>query len=215
MPMPAGKSDNMKRILDIPHYSQFSEAIEKDWQGRSCAIVCLKEILDSFNIEGDITEFIKEGIFVSGDLAKKEKAHEGYSPSTGWGHGVLVMLLRNHGISAYSQEFRSVDVNLESGAMENSINSEKLFNEGIKKIEKNIEDNLPVIASIRKSFTEKDSHHMVVIVGYEKNDKGEFIGFFYNDPEPKGMEGKELFVEMDKFRLGWKKFAIFVEKPLS
>jgi hypothetical protein len=202
----------MKKILNIPHYSQYSENIEKDWQERSCAIACLKMVFDFLNIKTEAMDLIKEGLFISDDLVKRGKPQEGYSKEFGWGHGVLVMILRNHGVLGYAQEFRAVDVDIKTGKMMASEKSEFLLNEGLKKIEKNIENNLPVIVSIYKYFTEKDRHHMITIIGYEKNVKGEFIGFFYHDPElPKEQGGAELFIEINKFKSGWKKAAIFVD----
>ena len=38
-------------------------------------------------------------------------------------------------------------------------------------------------------------------------------GFYYHDPEaPNEQGGETLFVELDKFKKGWKNLAIFVDK---
>jgi hypothetical protein len=51
-----------------------------------------------------------------------------------------------------------------------------------------------------------------VIIGYEK-DGVKIKGFYYHDPEMlEENGGKDLFVEMEKFKEGWKKLAIFMDK---
>jgi uncharacterized protein YvpB len=183
--------------LDIPFYSQYSEDIETNWQNKVCAVVCIKMMLDYFGIKIETNDLVKEGLLISKELEKKDRAYDGYTEQYGWGHEVLVMLLRNKNISAYRQEFKNID------------NPELFLEEGINKIINNIKAGLPVLVSLAKDINNpKTSGHMVVISGID-----EAKGFYINDPEEKdGVSGKNKFVDISDFKKSWKKLAIFIEK---
>ncbi len=183
--------------LDIPFYSQYSEDIENIWQTKACAIVCVKMVLDYFEIKTGINGLIKEGLLISKELEKRNRAHDGYTEQYGWGHELLVILLRNNNTSSYRQEFKNAD------------SSENLLDFGINKIINNIKAGLPVLISLAKDINNpKTSGHMVVVSGI---DEGK--GFYINDPEAKTeIDGKNKFVDISDFKKSWKKLAIFVEK---
>jgi len=187
--------------LNIPYYSQRTDVKDIEWQACSCLVLSIKmvsEFLGAENISAD--DLIKEGVCV------------GAWDGNYWKHDEVIRLLRNHGISAYAQEFKTVDVNIQNSEMNPGVRSEDLLKKGIEKIVNNLNGGLPTIVSIYKYFTEKDRHHAVVIIGYEKD--GDIIkGFYYHDPESKEEKGGDnLSVELDIFKKGWKKLAIFVEK---
>ncbi len=53
---------------------------------------------------------------------------------------------------------------------------------------------------------------MVVLTGVAKNNLGEFLGFYYNDPAKTIVEeGKDQFVDYKDFIEYWRKMAIFVK----
>jgi hypothetical protein len=188
--------------LNAKYYSQRTDVIDPEWRPRSCLVICVKmvaEFLVVKNIPAD--DWIKEGICVGAWNGKF------------WTHNEIVRLFRNHGISAYAQEFKTIDVNIQSGEMKIGKNSDLFLEKGIEKIAENIDEGLPIVVSIYKYFTEKDRHHAVVIIGYEKNENGKVAGFYYHDPEiPEEKGGENLFVELDKFKAGWKRLAIFTDK---
>jgi hypothetical protein len=144
--------------------------------------------------------WIKEGIYIG--------AWDGKF----WKHNEIIRLFRNHGIFAYSQEFKTVDVNIENGEMKVGAKSDLFLEKGVEKIVEKIDQNIPTIVSIYKYFTEKNRHHGIVIIGYEKKNNN-IKGFYYHDPEiPDEKGGKDLFVELDVFKKGWKRLAIFADK---
>jgi hypothetical protein len=187
--------------LEVKYYSQRTDVIDPEWRAHSCLVICIKmiaEFLGANVIPAD--DWIKEGTLVGAWDGKY------------WKHNEIIRLLRNHGVSGYSQEFKSVDVDIKNGGMKVGKVSDLFFEKGTEKIAKNLDDGLPTVVSIYKYFTEKDRHHGIVIIGYEKKDN-KIEGFYYHDPEnldEKG--GKNLFVEIDKFKDGWKRLAIFTDK---
>ena len=187
--------------LKVPYYSQRTDVKDTEWQAHSCLIVCAKmvaEFLGDKKIPAD--DWIKEGTYID--------AYDGKF----WKHDGVVRLLRNHGIFAYAQEFKTVDVDIKNGEMFAGKKSDLFLEKGIEKIVKKLDEGIPSIVSIYKYFTEKDRHHGVVIIGYEKS-ASKVKGFYYHDPEaPNEQGGEALFVELDKFKKGWKKMAIFFEK---
>jgi len=187
--------------LKVPYYSQRTDVKDTEWQAHSCLIVCAKmvaEFLGSEVISAD--DWIKEGTYIG--------AYDGKF----WKHEGVVRLLRNHGIFAYAQEFKTVDVDIKNGGMNTGKKSDFFLEKGIEKIVKKLDEGTPSIVSIYKYFTEKDRHHGVIIIGYKK-DNNILKGFCYHDPEaPNEQGGEGLFVELDKFEKGWKNLAIFVDK---
>ena len=188
--------------LKVPYYSQRIDVFDQEWQPRSCLVMSAKmvaEFLGGEIIPAD--DWIKEGVYI------------GAWDGNYWKHNGIVRLLRNHGVFAYSQEFKTVDVNIENGKMNEGKNSDLFLKKGIEKIVNNLDLEIPTIVSIYKYFTEKDRHHAIVIVGYEKNEGGLLKGFYYHDPEMSEEKGGEnLFVELDDFINGWKRLAIFSDK---
>jgi hypothetical protein len=188
--------------LNLKYYNQRKDVIDDEWKPKACLIVCVKMILDFLdNKEIPIDDLIKEGICIGAWDGKY------------WKHDGVVRILRNHGIMAYPQEFKSVFVDIKNSEMTQSKYADILFDKGLKKIVSSIDNECPVIVSIRLFFKKENTHHGVVIIGYEKNNDGSLKGFYYHDPEMNEVEeGKDLFVLIDDFKTGWKKLSIFVEK---
>jgi hypothetical protein len=115
-----------------------------------------------------------------------------------WTHAGIVRLSRNHGLSAYSQEFRSL-----TGGVPSEYEP-RLVEQGLVKIARSIRAGTPVIASIvrRGGMTP----HTAVVIG-KTND-----GFVIHDPDAENEEdGKSIIMSIDEFRIIWRKFAIFFE----
>jgi hypothetical protein len=185
--------------LNVPYYSQRTDVIDTEWKSRSCLVVSAKmvaEFLGAKIVSAD--EWIKEGVCI------------GAWDGNYWKHEGIVRLLRNHGVFGYAQEFKTVDVNIGNGEMKAGVMSDLFLKNGIEKIIKSLDSGSPVIVSIYKYFTEKDRHHGIVIIGYEKDENNLVKGFYYHDPEaPEEKGGENLFVGLDEFKNGWKRLAIF------
>ncbi|MFA5935101.1 MAG: C39 family peptidase [Candidatus Paceibacterota bacterium] len=177
--------------IDLPYYSQYSDIIEKDWQDRCCIIICLQMIFDFYGKKVEPMDLIREGLKISEVLKEKGKEKDGYTREFGWGHELLVILLKNNGVLAYKQDFKNP-------------NFEKEYLElGLEKIRLNLLDEKPVIVSILRDV--KKYGHTVVISGLEY--EGENIkGFYINDPE--NIDNKNISIE--DFKKVWRKLAIFV-----
>jgi uncharacterized protein YvpB len=189
-------------ILKVPYYSQKLDVSNNDWKNKACGITSLKMLLDFFSVKQapSIDELIKELEFVG------ERIREGVT------HETIVILLRNHGINAYRQEFKSHEINIKNGKVESNRYEKKLIDSGINKIVENLINELPVIISAVKKFKEKDKPHLVLIIGFEK-DENSVKGFYYNDPDSNIVDGgKNLFVDLKTFKEHWRKMAIFVYK---
>jgi len=180
--------------LDIKYYSQYSEKIEKDWQSRSCSIACLQMVLDFYEKKVEPMDLIKEGLKISEVLKEKGKEKDGYTKEFGWGHELLVMLLKNNGVLSYKQDFKN-------------FNFEKDYLElGLEKIKQNLLNERPVIVSILRDMDNiKPYGHMFVISGIE-NDGENIKNFLINDPENES----NRIISIEEFKKVWRKLAIFV-----
>jgi len=192
----------MKKILEVPYYSQKLDISDEKWKDKACGITALKMVLDFFSAKQtpSIDWLIKEMEFVG------EHIREGVT------HETLVILARNHGFNAYRQEFKSHKINIERGKVILSKYENELIDGGVHKIIESLKNELPVIVSAVKKFKEEDKPHLVLVVGFEEDANG-VVGFYYNDPDSDTVGGGEnLFVDLETFKKYWRKMAIFVCK---
>jgi uncharacterized protein YvpB len=180
--------------LQVPFFAQH-EIVENGEGHLSCGIVCVKMVIDFFNKDNsEIHDLIKEAVIVGG----KESA--------GWKHETLVRVLRNHGILAYGQEFKSHKINLEKEFGESDKKqTDEFVKLGIQKIKNSIDFEFPVIVSVKPQFNGNPENHIVLIVGYDEEN------FYINDPQRKGQEKDPMPVSIEKFKEFWKGLTIFVE----
>lgn len=191
----------MDKKLNISFYSQHSDDIESEWQDKSCGIACVKMALSYTG---------KESKASSMDLIKEGRYIGGYNPLHGWSHDALVNILRNYGLPAYRQEFRSHSVNPSEKNSTKSTYEEKLVSVGIGKIIQSIEKGSPVIISVKEGFDKNNSTHLILLVGFKTEDSS-VTGFFYFDPNTSQDEGIEpQFMTLERFNSNWRKLAIFV-----
>jgi len=191
----------MDKKLNIKFYSQHSDDIEQEWQDKACGIACLKMAL-SYSGKGEEISAM--------DLIKEGKYIGGYNPLHGWLHDSLVNILRNYGLPAYRQEFRSHSVNPSEKNSTKSIHEEKLISVGVGKIIQSIEKGSPVVISVKEGFDTNNSTHLILLVGFKIEDRS-VTGFFYFDPNKSQDEGIEpQFMSLDRFNSNWRKLAIFV-----
>ncbi len=194
----------MKKILEVPYYSQKLDVVDEKWKDKACGVTSLKMVFEYYlrNTKDvpTINDLIGEGIFIGG-----------YSKH-GWIHDALVILARNHGLDAYRQEFKSHTIDLIKKIFRTSIFEEELLKKGVNKIIKKIEMENPVIVSVRGRFKKDGEFHMIVINGIEK-DRDITKGFYYHEPNSDNKEdGMSNFVDIETFKKYWRKMAIFVYK---
>ncbi len=177
-------------ILNTPYYSQYLNVVDPLWQPRACGVVCLKILLEAKGAHvPPVDTMIADGIAL------------GAYSQNGWIHEGLLALGEKYGAELSRKEFRKKDADIEAMG--------RLNQEGIDAIICLIEKGNPVIVSAIKNFEVRDKFHMVVVVGFEK-EEGEVKGFYYHDPDHKVRgEGKNLFVPIDIFRANWRRMVIF------
>jgi hypothetical protein len=187
----------MNRILYVPYFAQRDENIDSKWHDNACGIACVAMVmsfhyLDSFSRK----DLIDEGVAIGG-----------YTP-LGWIHDVLVRLMRNHGLHSYSEEFRSVKVDIANQTFAESPFEKKMIQSGIKKITDEISNNRPVIVSVGPEFRHNKENHLIVIVGYRGNQNNP-DGFYVHDPDNRTSIGQEIYFPLEDFINKWRKMAIF------
>jgi len=189
---------SMKKIIPVPYISQFSKEFDEEWHYKSCGIACVAMLLAYYNLEDSSPmRLLEEGITIGGWT------------DIGWRHEALVRILRNHGVNAYSQEFRSIQVSSKYNSFKINPMEEKMMEDGIAKMIAEIDGGHPVMVSVDEGFNTNLEKHIVLVVGYDFTDKQE--KFIIHDP--RGINSIERFdlmpVDIAKIRKFWRKFAIF------
>lgn len=178
----------MRKILNVPFYSQHTGVTDAHWKERACGILSLKMVLDFLGAKTlSSDEFITRGVSA------------GAYGEWGWTHPGLVSVAAQFGMPMKQKEFRSQDPH----------EAEKLLKEGIDELVASIESGKPVLISAIKKWKEVKKFHMMVLVGFEV-DEGVLKGFYYHDPDAytEG-EGENQFVPIDTFKKHWRRMAIF------
>ncbi len=188
----------MKKILDIPYYSQHEDVKDEYWKPRACGAVCLKMVLDFLKPdEISVNDFV---------LLANEK---GAYCEHGWVHQGLIDIAKEFGVELERKEFKPLRRLHEYNEV---IQEKDLLDQGISEIIESINNNKPVIVSAIKKWSEEKKFHMVVLTGFEMDEDGELKGFYYNDTDYQNeSEGKDLFVDIETFKTCWRRLAIFVK----
>jgi len=194
-------NDSMKKIIPVPYISQFSKEFAEEWHYSACGIACVAMLLGYYNLE-DINpmRLVNEGVAIGGYKGQ------------GWFHEALVRLLRNHGVNAYAQEFRSVDISSDYKTFSPSILEPKLIEKGIEKIIKEIDAGHPVMASVDEHFNTNLEKHIILIVGYDfSNGQEKLIVHDSRGLDHAGVHEafEAMPVDIAKFVKFWRKFAVF------
>ncbi|MBI5138792.1 MAG: C39 family peptidase [Candidatus Vogelbacteria bacterium] len=189
-------------ILNLPYLSQHSAATDPFWKPRACAIVCIKTV-------GDL---MRPGSMPSvDDLIHEGQAIGGFDRGPGWRHLHLTILLHNHGVLAYSQEYRSAGNRTTSGVYVPSEYTEEFTNAALTKMIYELKSGRPVIITVPGKSNLPGQVHMMVLTGFEY-ESDQIAGFYYNNPDTLiEAEGKDCFIKKEDFIKGWRRFAIFVE----
>ncbi len=182
----------MKKILNVPYYSQHRDVKDGYWRLRACGILCLKSILD-FHLDPGVPSGVDEFV----EMADRKGAYG----KSGWIHQGLIDIAGEFGLEMERKEYKSDDLK----------KSEMLLENGINRIVDSIKNNKPVLISAIKRWKEKDKFHMIVLTGFENDEKGNLKGFYYNDTDYDDEEGGGLFVDIKTFKKYWRRLAIFVK----
>ena len=179
--------------------SQYIDITNEEWKSKGCSISSLwmafKILKPDFDLSAD--QVLEEGISING------------FKSGLWNHQSIAILAHNHGLGAYTEEFKSSPFGIDTKYSEsiNEYGVNKIFN-----FLKNKENNLGVvIASVPKNFDHVDKPHSILLHNIlEKQDQKYFI---YNDSEKLSREeGENLVVSLEEFKSKWRKLAIFINK---
>lgn len=141
-----------------------------------------------------VSDLLTEALAMSGNL---------YNTQNGWKHDALVWLAHNHGVPAFKEEFRSDIINIETKESAPSIWSDMLRDEGLKRIKRSLDSDVPVIVSFLPGFGSTSDSHMVVVVGHSD------AGFVVHDPSNSNPK-EEVNISNEEFLKYWRKYAIFV-----
>lgn len=186
--------------LDIKYFSQYSEQVKEEWRPKVCGIACVKMILDFLGYKNNPNDLIEEGLLIGGYSEK----------DGGWFHEALVIILRNHGVLSYRQEFKRSDFLIrEKKIVPNDDGN--FLNRGISKIHSSLDKGNPVIVSVSADFAKTSSNHLVLVSGFAEDEVG-LEGFFIHDPNAKDSSKEHVFVELKDFMSGFRHLAIFIEK---
>ncbi len=166
--------------LDVPYYSQFLDVVDKEWMPKSCAIVCLKMILD----------YYRKGEISLTDLIKKGYENGGYGP-LGWYHDSIVSLAENFGLKARRVE--KVDVK-----------------DGIKDISESLMNGNPVMISAIKRILGQTKFHVVVVTGFKERDGEVVGFYYNDPESTKKEKGQNIFTDINFFIDDWRRMAIFI-----
>lgn len=190
-----------KIILDVPYHSQFASIRNDDWKPRACTIVCLKMAMDFLAPEDavDADSLFEESLKIKESLLEKGLITPKLA-SNGSVHDVVVFLAHNHGLLAHKEEFKSL----------NPLFEERMLQSGLRKVENSLKEGKPVIASVYRGLAAGQSFHTILLVGLQKDERGDLEGFYYHDPDAKEDERMDnQFIEIEKFKEYWRRLAIF------
>lgn len=188
--------------IDVPYFSQIKDIADDTWKRHGCSITNLKMVLE---YHARILKDLQMTGSVPGidALIDEGTAIGAYQYSVGWTHEGIVRLARNHGLPAYAQEFRSMDIDPVSGQ---AVPSDRLVDVGIAKLMESVERGHPVIVSVLPGFGDNKTLHTVTLSGVEREQNG----FYVHDPvDPSSQTHR--FVAVDEFKKYWRRLAIFFD----
>ena len=151
------------------------------WCWRACAIICLKMIIDTVNLESDtVSNLVSKGVKLGGYIAYDKS---GTLVDKGWYYKPLINLANKYNLDG------------------------KLFSHlSIQDICKEILNKHYVIASVNPEVIRYDIEksdviggHVVLIHGFKWNN-GKCKGFYLHNPSGKSKETQIAFISMDVFK---------------
>lgn len=187
---------------NVPFISQYDESVALEWRPRVCALACAAMALKFYAQKGEsdavaLPELLEEGLFI-----------RGHEPPAGWSHLKIAALLRNHGLRARLEEFRSHVIDAGKHESAPSRHEAVLADAGIDAMKRHLAGGGLVIVSLANGSA--SGSHLVLLTGFEEEGEGS-ARFILNDPEAKeASAGKGKGVGISEFLLRWRKMAIFL-----
>jgi len=175
-------------IITIPLTDQHRDVKDKNWKKKSCAI-CSTKMMMTFGNRKHM------GIDIGG-LIEEARRMGGYLEGIGWKHKTITDLARRYGHKlSFIKKFPKTPL-------------EK--SKWLKKLEKNIVQGKPIMASVHLKFNKKNNGHMVVINGIRKDGKL-ILGYHVQDPDHR-FRSNNYYISKDQFLLGWRGGMIYFAK---
>lgn len=121
-------------------------------------------------------------------LCEEAKVKGGYHLENGWVHDYIVSRLQETGVDVYRREGLT----------------------DTHEIQSSLEAGNPVIVSVEKRVLEQTRFHIIVLVGYEKNEEGNITDFYYHESESTDKtRGAYRKCTVETFMQYWRGKAIF------
>lgn len=163
----------------------------KYWEKSSCAILCLKMILDSIYPQNtsSISSLIKQGVEMGA-----------YTDKTGWSHNGIVKLVEVNGLKATAHK------RLTAENIKNALDNESFVIVSIKWAFENYKTFKEKIL-----FWKKYGGHMALVVGYkEENNKPEGFYVHHTSLSPQ-YNWQYKFISTEKFKKGFTGRGIIIK----
>ena len=188
-------SNNKSSVkLNVPYHSQFLEVEDYYWNIRSCSGACVAMSLEYLiGKKINILEYMKEA----------ERAG-GYSKLNGANHDYIISFFERNGLKSWRYK--------------NPENKDTLSD--INLLVEELEKGNSVIVSVNKFILEQKKFHLILLIGFEKDEIGNVTHFYYHEPEAtiisidddKAVGGANREVDIENFKLAWRGKAIFVSR---
>lgn len=180
--------------LDILYHSQYLEVQDSVWNIRSCSGTCVAMALEFLTGKKiDILEYMQ--------TAEREG---GYHKIDGASHDYIISYFEKEGLKSWRYKNpETKDINMD-----------------IAPLVESLENGNPVIVSINKIILDQKKFHLILLIGLEKNEKGEVTHFYYHEPEATvvsvennpSVGGANRCCDIETFKSGYRGRAIFVSK---
>lgn len=172
-------------INNIKYISQYKDIDSAEWQNKSCSIVALYMAIQALQVDFNLTpdQLLAEGLKING-----------YNEAGFWKHQSLAILAHNHGLAAYTEEFKSEPFG------EKTKFSEEILEYGVNKIYNFIKNGEGlVLVSVPKNFDQVDAPHTILIYKVEEMSGEKY--FIYNDSAKDNKEeGENLKIKVKDFK---------------
>ncbi|OGE71723.1 hypothetical protein A2617_02155 [Candidatus Daviesbacteria bacterium RIFOXYD1_FULL_41_10] len=204
-------TERHKVNLDVPYYSQTEETALSKYGTKACGLTSLRMVLAFYGQTFNINQMEQ--------LANRVGA---YDENARWTHAGLVNIARDAGLMGFRINYsmlsdEDIDNACEIFAIEGGVRKEiheeiDNFRENVEfareqgdlaSINSLLENQIPIIASMKKSYADTADTHLVVIRGRENNN------YIINDP---WHNGASYTMPVENFNEQWTKRAIVIYK---
>lgn len=162
-------------LIKLPICNQHDAGHDSQWTHRICAICSLWMLLKLRDPDFNVSVM---------DLVKRGLEKDGYIERVGWKHASIVEVAKDFGLELqYTKKFYYTTEEKETGLLV---------------INHNLEKGQPVLVSVRRP----SNSHVLIINGF-KEDGGEIVGYFVQDPDGR-VYGHNYFLTKSEFMSSWR-----------